>query len=98
MTQEELKKIDWTTHCLRSTYHNGSDEVYIKVYSVLEATPTGFFEDMKELCFHCQCYEGQGYRTEPSYLRCSLLDSLYEVVEIPKRFKFEQTSIFDFIN
>lgn len=25
MTQEQIKKIDWTTHCLKSIYHESKD-------------------------------------------------------------------------
>lgn len=97
MTEEEIKKIDWTTHCLRSTYQESKDkQFYIKVYDVLIAEPTGFTNN-KQLCFDCACYEGQGYRTERSYLRCELIGSLYEIVDIPKKFLQKQLSIFDFL-
>lgn len=100
MTQEQIKKIDWTTHCLKSIYHESKDkEFYIKVFNVGEYEPTGFI-NAKQLCFDCRCYEGQGYKTERSYLRCCLIGSLYEIVEIPRKFKESkiiQMSIFDFI-
>lgn len=93
----DLTKIDWTTHCLMSTYHGRKDEeFYLKVYGVGEYEPTGF-NNAKQLCFDCQCYEGQGYRTERHYLRCDLIGHLYEVVEIPDKFRIKQFSIFDFI-
>lgn len=61
-----------------------------------EYEPTGF-ENAKQLCFDCKCYDGQGYRTERHYLRCCLIGILYEIVEIPRKFKETQMSIFDYI-
>lgn len=97
MTEQEIKKIDWTTHCLRSTYHESKDkEFYIKVFNVGIYEPTGFSNN-KQLCFDCKCYEGQNMRTERSYLRCELIGSLYEIVKIPEKFLKKQMSIFDFM-
>lgn len=98
MTKEELEKIDWSTHCLMTTYHQSkNDEIYIKVFGVVETTPTGFV-GVHQLCFDCQCYEGQGYKTDRDYLRCELVGKLYDIVEIPDKYKMKQMSIFDFLD
>lgn len=97
MTNDDIKKIDWTTHCLKSIYHESKDkEFYIKVFNVGEYEPTGF-KNAKQLCFDCQCYARQGYIVERGFLRCSLIGSLYEIVDIPNEFKMKQLSIFDFM-
>lgn len=83
---------DWTKYCLKGIYQ----DVYIKVYDIVVTTPTGF-SNIQEECFDCACYDGQGFDTSRHYLRTSLIGSLYKIVEIPKRFKERQLSIFDFI-
>lgn len=84
--------IDWNTHCLKSTYrHEG--QFYLEVFGVRNAIPTGFTQP--ELCVECRCYEGQGFKTDVTLLRVSLIGSLYEVVEKPKQFCYEQLNMFD---
>lgn len=90
----ELETIDWNKYCLKSIYSD--KEFYIKVYDVVETIPSGF-KDKIENCFDCACFDGQNYNTERTYLRCSLIDVLYKIVEIPKNFKEHQLSLFDFL-
>lgn len=91
----ELSKIDWNEYCLKSKYHESEKyEFYLQVYNVGEYIPTGFL-DHKELCFDCKPYHEQGYKEDRSYLRCSLIGSLYEIVKIPPKFK--NKTLFDFM-
>lgn len=92
-----IQNIDWSQKCLKSLYRDSQKEqFYVKVFGVVNTIPSGF-KDKKELCFDCQCYNGQGMKVERIYLRCSLIGSLYEIVDIPETFKMKQMSIFDFL-
>ena len=89
--------IDWNKKCLKSLYRDTEkQQFYIKVYDVLKTTPTGF-ANCVEPCFDCKCFEGQGFDTSRNYLRCSLIGVLYEIVDIPDKFKKKIFTIFDFI-
>lgn len=81
--------------CLKSLYrHEG--QFFLKILDEAIMIPTGF-EGHEEPCYKVQCYEGQGFRTDISWLRKSLIGILYEIVDIPKQFKQKQLTIFDFI-
>lgn len=98
--EEELINKDWNKYCLKSTYHESDKhEFYVKVHKVVNAIPTGF-KGIKELCFDCENFEGQNMNKDRGYLRCSLIGHLYEIVEIPDKFKqkpMKPMTIFDFI-
>lgn len=92
-----IQNIDWSKKCLKSLYRDSQKEqFYVKIFGVVNTIPSGF-KDIKELCFDCQCYEEQGMRVKRTYLRCSLIGSLYEIVDIPDKFRMKQYSIFDYI-
>lgn len=80
--------------CLKSLYRN-EGQFYLKILDEAITVPTGFLD--KEPCYKVQCYEGQGFRTDITWLRKSLIGSLYEIVDIPDKFKKKQLTIFDFI-
>ena len=95
--EEKMKNTDWTKYCLKSIFHQfDSEEYYLKVFSVKKVIPTGF-AGFKELCFENEPFEGQNMQMGKQYLRCSLIGSLYKVVEIPSKFKERQMTLFDFI-
>lgn len=98
--EEELINKDWNKYCLKSTYHESDKhEFYVKVHKVVNVIPTGF-KGIKELCFDCENFEGQNMNKDRSYLRCSLIGHLYEIVEIPNKFKqkpMKPMTIFDFM-
>ena len=89
-----MTNIDWNKYCLKSLYrHEG--QFYIEVFGVRTAIPDGFSQP--EQCFECRCFEGQGFDTSVSFLRTSLIGSLYEIVEKPKHFCYVQLTMFDLI-
>ena len=98
MTREELEKIDWSTHCLKTNYHkNEADEVYIKVLGIEEVKVISINGTKEKLCFKGQPYENQGYKVAEEYLDCDRLGKYYDIVEIPEKYAMKQMSIFDFI-
>lgn len=96
--EDKMKNTDWNKYCLKSNYHQSdSDEFYLKVLDVKKTVPTGF-TGSKELCFYNEPFGNQNIKMEQSYLRCSLVGSLYKVVEIPSKFKARQLTLFDFLD
>lgn len=82
--------------CLKSLYRD-FNQFYLKILDYQVTTPTGFADNVKVPCFKVQCYEGQGFDTCIIWLREELIGSLYEIVDIPKKYQIKQYSIFDFI-
>lgn len=85
--------------CLQSTYHGSKkEEFYLQILDEDVVTPTGFV-GTQEPCYKVKAFDGQGYKTDTTWLRKSLIGTLYEVVDTPQRFLKTnmQLSIFDFI-